>query len=88
MHKYIKQAAIKATEEAFTIPESKLMKMRWVITLKEVPGEDPKVKARLCILGFQSPHIEEECEQVVTPTPARRGNMLFCCRTVPGGVGE
>ena len=43
VNKYIKQAAVKATEEAFTIPESKLMKMRWVITLKEAPGEDPKV---------------------------------------------
>ena len=29
VNKYIKQAAVKATEEAFTIPESKLMKMRW-----------------------------------------------------------
>ena len=29
VNKYIKQAAVKATEEAFTIPESQLMKMRW-----------------------------------------------------------
>ena len=77
VNNYIKQAAVKATEEAFTIPESKLMKMRWAITLKEVPGQDPQVKARLCILGVQSSDTEEECANVDTPTPTRRGKMLF-----------
>ena len=42
VNKYTKQAAAKATEEAFTIPESKLIKMRWVITLKEVPWRGPE----------------------------------------------
>ena len=85
VNKYIKQAVVKATEEAFTIPESTFMKMRWAITLKEVPGQDPKVKARLCILGFQSPDMRSARRS--PPLHRHAGARLCSYRTVRGDAG-
>ncbi len=55
---YVRNAAIEAIAEEMNISVKDMMKMRWVITIKRYPDLSEKVKARLCILGFQDPDLE------------------------------
>ena len=57
------------------IPASRLMKMRWVLTLKSTsdPGT-AKCKARIVLLGFTDPDLESL--QTSAPTMSRRSRQL------------
>eukprot|EP00969_Alexandrium_andersonii_P151644 6705040-Alexandrium_andersonii.AAC.1 len=74
---YVRNQAVEVVADKYAISPAELMKMRWVITMKEYPDGQKKVKARLCILGFQDPMLEEEAEDAGTPTPHQRTRHVF-----------
>ncbi len=77
MDNYIRNHVIERIAHEDDIPVSQLMKMRRVITLKEFPDGNTKVKARLYILGFQDPSLEDDAQNCATPTPSRRARLAF-----------
>ena len=74
---YLRNQAVEAIAKEYDVPVSELMRMRWVITVKEYPDGSNRVKARLCILGFQDPDLEAEVMETATPTPNRRTRNIF-----------
>ncbi|CAK0842079.1 unnamed protein product, partial [Prorocentrum cordatum] len=65
-----------AQEELTEIDESRLLKMRWVLTYRYQEGGARKPKARLVILGYQHPSLTELSTAALTPGKLAR-NMLF-----------
>ena len=66
-------------QEMASLDHSKVMNMRWVLTVKS----DGTPKARLVVLGFQMPHIEEV--ESAAPTMARVSRNLLL--TICGNYG-
>ncbi|CAK0795828.1 unnamed protein product [Prorocentrum cordatum] len=66
-------------EELTEIDESRLLKMRWVLTCKYQEGGARMPKARLVILGYQHPSLTELATAAPTPGKLAR-NMLFQVR--------
>ncbi len=77
MDKYIRNHMIERIVYENEIPVSQLMKMRWVITLKEFPDGNTKVKARLYLPGFQDSSLEDDAQNCATPTSSWRARLAF-----------
>ena len=66
------------------VPESRLMRMRWVLTFKETETKGQvKAKARLVVLGFTDPDVG--LVNVRSPTLTRRGRQLLLAMSVHKG---
>lgn len=68
------------------IPEENILKCRWILTWKEIDpserspnGERHKAKARLVILGYQDPNIEEIPRDSPTLQKESRSLLLQMC---------
>lgn len=68
------------------IPEENIMKCRWILTWKEIDpseriasGDKHKAKARLVILGYQDPNIEEIPRDSPTLQKESRSLLLQVC---------
>ncbi len=59
------------------IPQNRLMKMRWVLTLKGVDGKPDacKAKARIVLLGYSDPDLENL--STAAPTLSRRSRQMI-----------
>ena len=77
MDKYIRNHMIERIVYENEIPVSQFMKMRWVITLKEFPDGNTKVKARLYLPGFQDSSLEDDAQNCATPTSSWRARLAF-----------
>ena len=53
---WLSKEAIELVKMRTKLPRHQLMRARWVLTWKQSTGE---AKARLCVLGFQDPRLEE-----------------------------
>ena len=69
------EALRRVLKEELPLDETKLLKMRWVLTWKYQEGGERKAKARLVILGYQHPRLTEQA--TAAPTLGRLGRNLL-----------
>ncbi|CAJ1425291.1 unnamed protein product [Effrenium voratum] len=75
---WIQSAACRAVEKGKYIPADRIMKMRWVLTVKSTG----RAKARIVIVGFADPDLERLPRS--SPTMTRRTRQLMAGMAVKG----
>ncbi|CAJ1424831.1 unnamed protein product, partial [Effrenium voratum] len=79
---WIQSAACRAVEKGKYIPADRIMKMRWVLTVKSTG----RAKARIVIVGFADPDLERLPRS--SPTMTRRTRQLMAGMAVVKGWSQ
>ena len=79
---WVRSAACRAVEGGRLIPKDRVMKMRWVLTVKGSGA----AKARIVIVGFTDPDLA--CLPKASPTMSRRSRQLMATMAATAGWSQ